>query len=98
MRNLLNIRHLAIGGGDFEPSSSSNHCALTHRRNALVPFVLVLFFSLFAVPALVGCDDDEPRTPSTSANTRALTHEDSVRLGLILHAETDWDGIDEHDF
>ena len=93
----LNIKHLAIGGGNFEPSSFCNHYALTHRCNALVSFSLALFISLFTAPALVGCDEDEPRTPSTP-ETRALTHEDSVRLGLILQADDEWDGTDEHEF
>ena len=41
--------------------------------------------------------EDEPRTSSPSA-TRALTHEDSLRLGLILQADTVWAGTVEHGF
>ena len=93
----LNIKHLAIGGGgNFRPSSFVGHCTPTRKRNALTFFSLATFVVLFFVPAFVGCNKGDDAVPTNDPTTRSITHEDSVRMGLILKADSAWDGfIDE---
>ena len=89
----LNIKRLAFGGGKIRPSSSGEPCSPQRRRNALTIFAITLFAALFVAPVLAGCSrGDEP--VRTDPTTRALTHADSVRLGLIIEIRVDtaWDG------
>lgn len=98
LRMYLNFRHLANGGGEFGTSSVRRSRLRSSRRNLLIPFLLFVLTASLASLSLLSCSkDDGPAADPSDPATRALTHEDSVRLGLILTADSAWDGIiDEH--
>ena len=51
-------------------------------------------------PALAGCSKGDEPLHADDPVTRALTHEDSVRLGLIIQLQADsaWDGVIDENF
>ena len=89
----LKFKHLTIRKGYFWSSSLNLIRAVARPRNALTITIFSLFAMLVMAPVLAGCSKgDEP--VRTDPTTRALTHADSVRLGLIIELQADsaWDG------
>ncbi len=85
------MKHLQNRGGKFIPNLFITASAFVHRRNALKVFSLATFVALFVVPVLASCSKDE--TPIDTPVTRAITHEDSVKMGLIITVDTAWKGV-----
>ena len=94
----LIFKRLAIGGGDFWPSSFVRSCASQLRRNALTFTIFAFVAVLVMAPALAGCSKGDEPLRADDPVTRALTREDSVRLGLILMADSAWDGVIDENF
>lgn len=94
MRIWLIYRRLAIGGGDFWPSSFCRFRASALRRNALTFTIFAFIAVLVMAPVLASCSKGDELVRTDDSVTRALTHADSVRLGLVIELKADsaWDG------
>ncbi len=91
--NYMIIKHLAIGGGNFTPSSLGSKVNKKKRHNPLKVRLLSLFFASLLLQLCVvvaSCTDEDP-VPESPKMTRA----DSIAQGLILvlSADDEWDSI-----
>ena len=95
----MNIKHLAIGGGDENPSQLENNEHARARRKSLsarllLPCALCLVFGT----AIAGCADEDIPEPKPQP---LLTRADSIAAGLlpaVVTADGAWDSETYYDF
>ena len=95
----MNIKHLAIGGGDKNPSQLENNEHARARRKSLsarllLPCALCLVFGT----AIAGCADEDIPEPKPQP---LLTRADSIAAGLlpaVVTADGAWDSETYYDF